>query len=46
MVPQSREKARFAKIPEIQQGKTRVAQQLGQEDGQGGVTPASGTTTR
>jgi outer membrane protein assembly factor BamD (BamD/ComL family) len=46
MVPQSREKARFAKIPEIQQGKTRVAQQLGQEDGQGGVKPASGTTTR
>jgi hypothetical protein len=46
MVPQSREKARFAKIPEIQQGKTRVAQSLGQENGQGGVTQASGTTTR
>jgi outer membrane protein assembly factor BamD (BamD/ComL family) len=46
MVPQSREKARFAKIPEIQQGKTRVAQALGQENGQGSVTPASGTTTR
>jgi outer membrane protein assembly factor BamD (BamD/ComL family) len=46
MVPQSRDKARFAKIPEIQQGKTRIAQSLGQENGQGGVTQASETTTR
>lgn len=47
MVPQSREKTRLAKIPEIQQGKTRVAQALGQENGQsGGVVPASGTSTR
>jgi TolA-binding protein len=47
LAPQSRAKAQLAKIPEIQQGKTRVAQALGQENGQsGGVSQASGTSTR
>jgi outer membrane protein assembly factor BamD (BamD/ComL family) len=46
LFPQSKEKARLAKIPEIQQGKTRLAQALGNEAGPSGVSPASGTTAR
>lgn len=47
LFPQSKEKSRLAKIPEIQQGKTRLAQSLGNESGPtSGVTPASGTAAR
>ncbi len=47
MVPQSPEKARLAKIPEIREGKTRLAQAASTSSGQTeGAVPTSATTTR
>jgi outer membrane protein assembly factor BamD (BamD/ComL family) len=47
MFPQSADKTRLAKIPEIQQGKTRLAQSLGNESGASGeVSQAGGSTAR
>jgi outer membrane protein assembly factor BamD (BamD/ComL family) len=46
MFPQSKDKAELAKIPEIREGKTRLAQVPASAAAAVGVTPASGASAR